>query len=217
MSEEFRNSKTAANVVKAAVILIGCVVPVGLVVGIIVLILTAASTGINESERSKLGPLQLAACDGNVAECERLVKSGTPVDATDGEGDTALDWAVYYCHIDVVRKLIELGADVNHMDRRGGFTPLMYTAAPLRGHRPRETPEERNEIARVLIQHGADVNHADTGTGQTTLLYAASDGNVGLVRMLLAAGADPKMKSKQGFTPSDVASDKEVIGALEGR
>jgi len=34
-----------------------------------------------------------AACDGNVAQCERLVRGGLPVDATDDEGNTALDWA----------------------------------------------------------------------------------------------------------------------------
>jgi ankyrin repeat protein len=171
----------------------------------------------------KFGPLHVAALNGNVAECERLVRSGVPIDALDGEGDTALDWAVYSPKIDVVRKLIELGADVNHADH-GGFTPLMYTAATLRGRFLQGTQEERNEIAGILIQHSADVNHATgaMGDGQTTLHFAAKDKNADLVRMLLAAGANRNAKSNQGYTPLDLAKfpdcapNKEVITALEG-
>jgi ankyrin repeat protein len=174
------------------------------------LLLRGASSALNGWERSKLAPLSVAACDGNVAECERLVKAGVPVDSTDDEGVTALDWAVFCCKPDTVRKLIELGADVNHIDRRGAFTPLMYTATTLRGHNLRGTQEERNQIARLLIEHGADVNHAmgdgrTIGSGETTLHFAAVDKNAGLVRMLLAAGANPNVKSNQGYTPLDVA------------
>src|SRR4051812_10525844 len=81
---------------------------------------------------SKRGPatgaLMDAACAGNVMEVEQIVKGGVPVNATDSQGVTALQWAVFCCKIDVVRKLIALGANVNHVDRRGGHTPLMYTA-----------------------------------------------------------------------------------------
>ena len=168
-----------------------------------------------------------AAYSGDVATCERLVKSGVPVDATDSDGVTALDWAVFYCKVDVVRKLIELGADVSHVDQRGGYTPLMYTATTLRGRFMQGTQEQRNEIARLLIQHGADVNHAigdghEIGDGQTALHFAAFDKNTGLVRMLLAAGANRNVKSNQGYTPLDLAKipnhlpNDDVITALEG-
>lgn len=166
-----------------------------------------------------------AACDGNVAECERLVKSGVSVNATDDDGVTALSWAVFYCRTDVVRKLIELGADVNHANQ-AGFTPLMYTATTLRGHKLRGTQEQRNEIAGILIEHGADVNHAmgdgsAIGDGQTTLHFAAKSKNPGLVKMLLATGANRNARSNQGYTPLDVAKfpdfapNTEVIKALE--
>jgi ankyrin repeat protein len=188
---------------------------------------TLLVTGASRLMWGKLGPLHLAASDGDVAKCERLVKGGVPVDATDDDGDTALDWAVFYCKIDVVRKLVELGADVNHADRRGSFTPLMYTATKLRGHLLRGTQEERNEIARILIQHGADVNHAmgygnTSGDRQTTLHFAAVAKNAGLVRMLLAAGANRDAKDTHGWRPLDMARfpdyapNQEVISALEG-
>ena len=168
-----------------------------------------------------------AASEGDSSRCERLVRRGVFVDATDADGDTAMDWAIYYCHADAVRTLLKLGADVNHADS-GNFTPLLYTAAPLRGRFLRGTQAERNEIAQMLIRHGADVNHAMgdghlIGSGQTTLHFAAIDRNADLVRTLLASGANPNVKSNQGYTPLDVAKfpnyapNNEVINALEGR
>jgi ankyrin repeat protein len=169
-----------------------------------------------------------AAFNGDATECERLVKAGLPVDATDNQGVTALSWAVAYCKVDVVRKLIELGANVNHTDQRANCTPLLYTATTLRGRYLRGTPEERNLIARLLIEHGADVNHAlgdgtASGDGQTTLHFAAKDKNAGLVRILLSAGANRNAKESHGWTPLDIAKfpdyapNEEVIGALQGR
>lgn len=177
------------------------------------------------SKAGAAGPLIDAASDGNVREIEQLVKGGVPVDATDGQGDTALDWAVYYCKVDAMRKLIELGANVNHADK-WNFTPLLYTATTLRGRFLRGTQDQRNEIARMLIQHGADVNHRSgnaRGNGQTTLHFAVKDRNAALVRMLLAAGANRNAKDASGWTPLDMAKfpdyapNEEVIRALEGR
>lgn len=174
---------------------------------------------------SRLGPLHRAANAGDVAECQRLVKSGIAVDTPDPDGDTALDWAIYGRHIDVVRALLDLGADVNHADDRRR-TPLMFTATMLRGRSLQGTRAERAEIARILIEHGADVNRATgdgsaVGDGATTLHFAAADKNAGLVRVLLAAGANPTLKSNHGYTPLDVAKfpdfapNDEVIAALQ--
>jgi len=178
-------------------------------------------------------PLIDAAYNGDVVKCEQLIKSGIPIDSTDEEGDTALDWAIYGHQIDVVRKLIEMGADVNHADRpsgyQSGYTPLMYTAKALRGRKLQdpETMAVRNEIARLLIQHGADVNRAtklgseDKG-GETALHFAVKNQNPQLIRILLAAGADKNAKNDQGYTPLDYAkfpdfANTEVINVLEGK
>jgi ankyrin repeat protein len=220
------HTKTPLSPRKAGVPLLawlGIAVPVVVLGG---LILLGTSGALNAWERSRLGPLHRAAWDGDVAECERLVKEGSAVDATDGGGVTALSWAVFHCNVDVVRKLIELGADANHVDNRGRLTPLMYTATTLRGHKLHGSQEQRTEIAHLLIRHGADVNRAmgdgrTIGSGQTTLHFAAKDKNVDLVRVLVAAGADPNLKESHGWTPLDIAKfpdyapNDEVIRALE--
>jgi len=60
------------------------------------------------------------------------------------------------------------------------------------------------------------------GGGKTVLHFAAEDKNVGLVRTLLAAGANRNAKSNQGYTPLDMAKfpdyapNQEVITALKG-
>ena len=180
------------------------------------LLLKVVETG----RRSRMDPLHLAAADGNVAECERLVKSGYPVDATDNSGDTALNWAVYSRRIDVVRKLLDLGAEINHRSKPWRLTPLMYTATPFRGHLVEGPQGERNEVARVLIERGADVNLA-ADDGSTALHFAATDRNARLARMLLGAGARRDAKTAQGYTPMDLARfpdyapNDDVIAALQ--
>jgi ankyrin repeat protein len=169
---------------------------------------------------SRLGPLHRAAKAGDVAECERLVKSGIVVDTPDPGGDTALDWAIYGRHIDVVRALLDLGADVNHADDQRR-TPLMFTVCALRGKRVDGPSAERNAIARLLIGRGADVNRT-LGDGQTTLhlMTRGNEGNAEMVRILVAAGADRDAKTADGHTPlqyakSFYAADDRVIAALE--
>lgn len=213
-------SQQKRHEVKAGAVVIGC-----MFAGIVLLALLVGLS--NRMLWKDVGALHLAAAEGNVAECERLVKSGVPVDAPDGSGDTPLDWAVYAANVDAVRKLIELGADVNHANQLG-ITPLMCTATPLRGHHLRGTQEERSQVARVLIEHGAQVNRADgngraIGGGQTALHFAAADRNAGLVRMLLAAGANRYIQTDHGYTPLDMAKfpdhapNEEVIRALKAR
>lgn len=161
------------------------------------------------STTSIADPLIAAACEGIADRCESLVKSGIPVDANDRGKNTALTWAVFYCKAGVVKKLLEMGADVNHANERG-FTPLMYTATSLRGHNLRGSEAERNEIAALLISNGADVNHGMgdgriQGSGQTVLHFAAARKNTDLVRLLFSAGANRNLKSNDGYTPLDIA------------
>lgn len=61
------------------------------------------------------------------------------------------------------------------------------------------------EIAALLLSHGASVNHQNN-QGLTALHYAAMiRGGHELVRFLLQHGADPGLRSKNGWTPVDTA------------
>jgi uncharacterized protein len=192
-------------------------------VGLAALMLTCLFSSFHGWWRSTMTPLQQAAFDGDADACERLVKSGVAVDGNDKYGITALGYAIDQQRLAVVRKLIDLGANVNHADDEGR-TPLIYTArAPFgKGGYPQSTIPARNEIAKSLLEHGAEVNHAQKH-GDTALHWAVSDRNPELIRMLLAAGADLNAKTSQGYTPMDIAKfpvyapNDAVIAALQAQ
>ena len=79
-----------------------------------------------------------------------------------------------YC---VVRKLIEIGEDVNMPDG-WGYTPLV-TACIVR----------RDDIAKLLIDNGADVNTPSL-SGLLPLDYACSRNAIECVRLLADEGAE---------------------------
>ena len=154
-------------------------------------------------------PLQIAARVGARNAVKILVAHGADVNAREAtRGQTALMWAVWEQHPDVVQLLIELGADVHARSADppefpivrafqaitpvesleiGGFTALMFAARE--GHVP---------ISEMLIAAGARVN--DTATdGVTPLVVASVRGHLALAKFLLEHGADPNL-DKAGYT-----------------
>jgi ankyrin repeat protein len=138
-----------------------------------------------------------------------LLEAGADVNAVTLAGTTPLFPAVN-ASVDTTRLLLDRGADPNHATR-AGVTPILFTRdAPVvallvaRGAdvRARSKVGEtalmdvaaRGDLAaaKLLLERGADVNAVDH-KGYTALLLAAHFDRdaVGLVRLLLAAGADP--------------------------
>lgn len=68
----------------------------------------------------------------------------------------------------------------------------------------------------LLIKVGVDANSADA-RGNTALAIAANKGNAEMVRYLLAAGADPSIKSTKGIIPMEDAvslGHKDVVAVM---
>jgi ankyrin repeat protein len=57
----------------------------------------------------------------------------------------------------------------------------------------------------ILIEAGAHVNYANGKYGSTALFIASVEGHIDVVRSLLAAGADPRLATHDGFTALDAA------------
>jgi len=126
-----------------------------------------------------------ASFEGDLPMVKQLLAQGIPVDCTmAGDGVTALMLASQRGHVDVVRLLLERGAEVNRGDRHHE-QPILYA---FRKSRSQETLS-------VLLEHDADVDAVDADS-RTLLMLASSNGMAGMVYQLLLFGADPYLTSK---------------------
>jgi RNA polymerase sigma factor (sigma-70 family) len=139
-----------------------------------------------------------------------LEREPSQLDTDSPEGFTPLALAAHFGHLDVMRLLIDRGADVNRVaTHRLAVTPLH---AALFGRQV--------GAALLLIERGADVALARGGSGWkragwTPLHYAASMGFSMLVQPLLDRGADPSRPDEDGKTPLDVAIDANHSGIAD--
>jgi ankyrin repeat protein len=167
-------------------------------------------------------PLMYAARENAHAAAAALVRGGAELDLVDPDGATALAIAIINAHYELAMQLLEAGADPNVVDTAAGMGPL-YAAVDMHrlaiGHgRPNPRTIGTLDAAGVvqqLLQHGADPNARLTkpimqrhhtagdgalGAGATPLLRAAKSGDVAVMRLLLAAGADPTLTMPNGST-----------------
>uniref|UniRef100_A0ACD5XHC0 Uncharacterized protein n=1 Tax=Avena sativa TaxID=4498 RepID=A0ACD5XHC0_AVESA len=128
-----------------------------------------------------VGALHLAAASNKAEMCEYLVEDvRVDVDAVDIDARTPLFWAITGKggHVDIVRYLLDHGANRDHADRKGGFTPL-HAAVKL-GH---------CEIVELLLSRGAHVDTFSPYYG-TPLHVAAQHKQDGAMKILLDHHAD---------------------------
>ena len=104
-------------------------------------VLTVAS--FIEIDRELVDRFTQAARNGDASKVVVMVEGGMPVDIAGGDGRTALAIAACYNQTDVVRCLLDKGANVNKQDLLG-MTALHW--ASYNNH---------TDVMRMLLQHGA--------------------------------------------------------------
>jgi uncharacterized protein len=149
-----------------------------------------------------------AAATGQTARLSDLIAGDPSLTSTySPDGFTPLGFAVFFSQPEIVKVLLDAGADVNLPSRESmKVTPLASAAAA-----------KQTEIARVLIAQGANVN-ARAASGHIPLHEASANGNVELVKLLIESGADVNAKTDDGKTPLDFAVEykhDEVIELLK--
>jgi hypothetical protein len=117
-----------------------------------------------------------------------------------GQTATALGEAARWGHIELVRELLQAGADVNSRDNAGS-TPLMLAASG-----------GNVEAMRLLLEAGADVNAQDDRKGMTPLMWLAAAMHplrvyLQAAQLLLDAGADPAIEANDRTTVLDWANE----------
>ena len=166
-----------------------------------------------------------AATRGDADAVAAALRAGADLEARDDRRRTALLLAVTGDHVDAARLLVAMGADPDALDDRHD-TPWLVTgvtgsvamleallpAGPDLTIRNRYggisviPASERGHVdyVRRVVRTGIDVNHVND-LGWTALLEAVILGDGGrrhqeIVRILLAAGADPTIADKNGVT-----------------
>ncbi len=128
----------------------------------------------------------MAAAQGHVGVVRSLCKSGSWVDFTNKDGQTALHVAVKTCKPMVVQTLLGFGANVQLVAGEFKQTPL-HLAAKVMSHGER--------VAEMLIKSGADINAKDS-LGETPLHVAARCGNLTVLNLLLDENCDSTIVSE---------------------
>jgi Ankyrin repeats (3 copies) len=141
---------------------------------------------------TKTEQLQDAARKGDAATVKRLLDEGVDVNTKFRYNATAIFYACDAGHVDVVKVLLDHGADLTLKDTFYGFTPLMLAVNPAR----KKTPAH-NEIAKLLVAKGAPGK-------DMALSSAIDDDDEGLAKVVLDSG---------GLTPAMLTDSLEQARA----
>jgi ankyrin repeat protein len=134
-------------------------------------------------------------------------------DTTLGAGTTPLMRAARAGDATVMRLLLENGADPK-LTTKEGNTALMFAAGV--GYRDKNTSGSESdalEALKVGLDAGLDLHQTNT-RGETALHGAANRGADTIVQFLVDRGAGLNAKTKQGFTPLDIAMGKASLAQL---
>lgn len=125
-----------------------------------------------------------------------LLSAGVNVNAENTiEGVTALTLACQFRRLEVVKELVEHGANVN-VRLKHGPTPLVAAAGSC------SVP-----LVRYLLQNGASVTVDTDSSRGTPLVSAVYGGCLGVATVLINAGADVNARNGAGDTALAIAED----------
>ncbi len=176
-----------------------------------------------------LTPLMFAAREGDVESARFLVAAGADVNAIAGDGKDALGLAIFNGNYELASFLVDNKSRVNQADTQG-FTPLFWAVdrrnmetAP---NFPWRVTADPLPLIKKLLDAGADPNALINNTPRarmragsprivfaTALMRAAFSGDLELVRLLLAKGADPAVVSRDNETVLEAAA---ALGFIQG-
>jgi uncharacterized protein len=180
-------------------------------------------------------PLIAAVRAGNAGAVRTLLQQKADVNASQGDGATALHWAVHLDDLATTDLLRRAGAKVNVADDTG-VTPLYLScmhrhaamverllaaganpnAALLNGETPLMMCARAGDPASVkaLLLKGAQVNAREKMHDQTALMWAASEKRPEVVKLLLEVGADIHARSR-GYPRTVTGEETQRAGREE--
>ena len=162
------------------------------VIVLIVLFLSVSGFAQNSNE-----DFFAAARRGDAAAVKAFLDKGVDVNAKTQYGATALSYASDKGHTEVVRLLLERGADPNVRDTFYGATPMSWAA-----------PKGHVEVVRLLIEKGSK----DKGEA---LKLGVDKGAVELVKAVLAKGEVPAATLTKALSKAEAQNRTEIADLLK--
>lgn len=149
--------------------------------------------------------VRLLSSPNAATEVERMLGAGVDINEQNSAGRSLLGEAAVRNNAQVVKMLLDYGADPNHSDTVSGFSPLHEAA--LRGY---------TVVGRLLIEAEADINAIDSAQA-TPLHLACGNGHFDFAKLLLQARATVEAKDGHAITPLHSATlygDPRIVALL---
>jgi uncharacterized protein len=198
----------------------------------------SAASSVSPFARGGMTAFQFTAREGDLDTGKVMLDAGVDINYPDVDGTSALVVAIMNKRYTFAKLLLDRGADPNVTDVKG--RAALYAVVDMRNEDWSALPSRKLEdgypslsLIEALVAHGGTVNARltrnlpgrsgmDAGDttldeGTTPLMRAARSGDAATMRLLLKAGADPKLVTKEGTNALQFAAgvgyrDKQTKG-----
>eukprot|EP00927_Polykrikos_kofoidii_P038250 TRINITY_DN32574_c0_g1_i1.p1 TRINITY_DN32574_c0_g1~~TRINITY_DN32574_c0_g1_i1.p1 ORF type:complete len:675 (-),score=63.25 TRINITY_DN32574_c0_g1_i1:122-2146(-) len=171
-------------------------------VGLVRLLINHSADIDATSGNNQLTALHFAALHGRRCAVKLLVESRAKVNASTADGDTALSLSALDGNLEIVRHLVEAGAQAEVEEVFDTSTSRPESPRMLRRAVQSNTDKE---VIAELVRAGASVGATETDA-EPPLVVAAQNGNVRVARFLLESRADPDGCNQSLHTPLHFAA-----------
>lgn len=159
--------------------------------------------GANVNVKNKYSLLYSVSEFGCIKCVEKLIKAGADVHFKAGDKMNVISIASRNEHFDIVKVLLDAGADPNSTCFKEEQTPLIE--ASVCGN---------VKIISELLSRGANINYRDK-RGDAALLFAVGWNEKDAVELLLASGADIDIANNNGVLPITMALKRRNIDMVK--
>ena len=184
-----------------------------------------------------LTPLHISTMNGNVAMTHMLLEQGANIEHTTSDGGRCIHEAASSGNVTVLNQLIMVGADVGAITNEGYDLLHVATQADNIGVAELLLAMEYGDIqsqdiygrtvlydscvqgntglVQLFLEYGADYSSFRTQSGYLPIHGGAMSGNVGVMMLLMNAGANIDMQNNFGFTPLHLAASANDLEMVE--